>query len=69
MSGAVIRLPLDIRGLAPSTTNRSVRSMSGTGMASGSPNISPLDTCLGIWSTVLAEAMLRVRSAFSSGFG
>ena len=35
-------------------------------MLSGAPNISPADTCLGIWSTVVAEKMLRVPSAFSS---
>ena len=29
------------------------------------PNISPAETCFGIWSTVLAEKMLRVPSAFS----
>ena len=38
--------------------------MSGIGMLNAVPNMSPADTCLGIWSTVLAEKMLRVPSAF-----
>ena len=29
-------------------------------MAPGSPKSSPEDTCLGIWSTVLAEQRFRV---------
>ena len=55
MSGAVSRLPFDTSGLAPRISRWSVRSMSGTGMLSAAPNISPAETCFGIWSTVLAE--------------
>ena len=55
MSGAVNRLPFDASGLAPSISMWSVRSMSGIGTPSIVPNISPAETCLGIWSTVLAE--------------
>ena len=65
MSGAVIRLPFDSSGLAPRMSRWSVRSTSGIGMLSGPPNISPLLTCLGIWSRVLAEKMLRVPAARS----
>ncbi len=54
-SGAVARLPLDSKGLAPSITSMSVRSTSGTGTVSDPPNISPAATSLGRWSTVLAE--------------
>lgn len=36
-------------------------------MCSGCPNISPLATCFGIWSAVLAEKTLRVPSALISG--
>ena len=50
-----MRLPFDANGFAPSMTSRSVWSMSGIGMVMGVPNISPADTCFGIWSTVLAE--------------
>ncbi len=55
MSGTVIIDPLETSGLPPITTNRSVRSMSGTGTDSSVPYISPRATCCGIWSTVLAE--------------
>ena len=54
-SGTVHRLPLLTIGFAPSTSRKSQRSMSGTGMLSQWPNISPLDSCLGIWSSVEAE--------------
>ena len=54
-SGAVHSEPLDSQGLAPSMSRWSVRSRSGTAMSRGLPNIRPLETCLGIWSTVLAE--------------
>ena len=66
-SGAVHRLPLDSQGLAPSISRKSVRSRSGTGMAPGSPKRRPEDTCLGIWSTVLAEHRLRVPTDWMSG--
>ena len=66
MSGAVSRLPFEASGLAPSISRWSVRSTSGTGMLSAAPNISPADTCLGIWSTVVAEKTLRVPSAFTN---
>ena len=65
MSGAVSRLPLDTSGLAPRIIRWSVRSTSGTGIDSGAPNISPEETCLGIWSTVLAVKMLFEPSARS----
>ena len=55
MSGAVRRLPFDTSGLAPRIRRWSLRSTSGTGIERIVPNISPADTCLGIWSTVLAE--------------
>jgi len=35
-------------------------------MLSSVPNMSPADTCFGIWSTVLAEYTFRVPSARSS---
>ena len=54
MSGAVMRLPLDTSGFAPSIKRYEQRSTSGTGTLSAVPNMSPADTCFGIWSTVLA---------------
>jgi hypothetical protein len=54
-SATVIRLPFETNGLAPSMSRWSQRSRSGIGIDSGVPNIRPADTCLGIWSTVLAE--------------
>ncbi len=66
MSGAVSRLPLDTSGLAPRISRWSVRSTSGTGMLSAAPNISPAETCLGIWSTLDAVNTLRLASAFSN---
>ena len=68
-SGAVHRLPLDSSGLAPIRSRWSVRSRSGTGMAWASPKSSPLETCLGIWSRVLAVKTLRVPSVDSSSGG
>ena len=55
MSGAVIRLPFEASGLAPSISRWSVRSTSGTGTVVPVPNISAAAICLGNWSTVLAE--------------
>ena len=55
MSGAVIRLPFDASGFAPRIRRWSVRSTSGIGIESIEPNMRPEETCLGIWSTVLAE--------------
>ncbi len=66
MSGAVIRLPLDCSGLAPSMSRWSVRSTSGTGTVVPVPNISAAAICLGYWSTVLAEYRLRLPSPRSS---
>ncbi len=43
-----------------------MRSTSGIGIDSGAPNMSPADTCLGIWSTVLAVNTLVVPRAWSS---
>ena len=62
-SAAVARLPLETRGFAPMITKWSVWSRSGTVNAMGLPNIRPSDTCLGIWSSVLAENTWRVPSA------
>ena len=60
------RLPFETSGFAPRISRWSVRSTSGTGTPSIVPNISPADTCLGIWSTVEALKTLRVPSALSS---
>ncbi len=68
-SAAVARLPLDTSGLAPMRTRWSVRSRSGTGMALGSPKRWPPETCLGIWSRVLAVNTLRVPRAATSCAG
>ena len=46
-----------------------MRSMSGIGMLSAVPNMSPADTCLGIWSTVLAEYRFVAARAPGSGPG
>ena len=62
-SGTVQRLPFDTAGFAPRITSRSVRAMSGTGIDSQSPNIRPLESCFGIWSSVEAENRLREPSA------
>jgi hypothetical protein len=67
MSGTVHTDPLDIMGSAPMTSRKSVRSMSGTGIAAGSPNISPHERCLGIWSTVLAVTRTPGRRAWRNG--
>lgn len=56
-------------GLAPRSSRWPVRSRSGTAMAFGSPKSSPLETCLGIWSRVLAVNRARVRRAESSADG
>jgi hypothetical protein len=64
-SGTVHRLPLLTIGLAPITSSQSQRSMSGTGTLSQWPNISPLDSCLGIWSSVEAENTFFVPSALA----
>ena len=63
-SGAVAKLPLDAKGLAPRIRRWSVRSTSASGMDSIVPNISPDDTCFGIWSSVEAEKTLRVPIIF-----
>ena len=55
MSGAVSSEPLETSGLAPRISRWSVRSTSGIGTLSPAPNISPDETCFGIWSTVEAE--------------
>ena len=66
MLGAVRRLPFDTSGLAPSISRWSQRSRSGTGTLSRWPNMSPAETCLGIWSTVLAVKTFCEPSARSS---
>ena len=66
-SGAVASEPFDTSGSAPSINRKWVRSMSGTGMVPGLPNMRPLDTCLGIWSTVLALKMFRLPKALKKG--
>ena len=55
MSGAVSSEPFETSGLAPRTSRWSVRSTSGTGTERPVPNISPAESCFGIWSTVEAE--------------
>ena len=55
MSGAVSSEPFETSGLAPRISRWSVRSTSGTATLSPPPNISPEETCFGIWSTVDAE--------------
>ena len=55
MSGAVSSDPFETSGLAPRISRWSVRSTSGIGTESPVPNISPAESCLGIWSTVEAE--------------
>ena len=59
-----MRLPLEANGLAPRISRYSVRSMSGIGMLSAMPNMSPADTCLGIWSTVPAEYKFLLPTAW-----
>ena len=65
-SGTVHMLPLLAKGLAPITSSQSVRAMSGTATESQVPNIRPLASCLGIWSTLDAEKMFLVPSARAS---
>ena len=52
MSGAVSRLPFETSGLAPE--HQQVVAAVDVGHRDGEhvPNISPAETCLGIWSTV-----------------
>jgi len=59
-------LPLLASGLAPITTSKSVRLMSGRAVESQWPNIRPLASCLGIWSRVEAENTLRLPMARAS---
>ena len=54
-SGQAISEPCDACGLAPITTNRSVRRMSGTGIFHMPPYIRWELTFFGHWSTVPAE--------------
>ena len=65
-SGTVHMLPLLTSGFAPSTSRWSVRLMSGSATVSQWPNIRPLASCLGIWSSVDAEKTLRVPNARAS---
>lgn len=67
--GGGAQTPVGFQGLAPMSSRWSVWSRSGTGMALASPYSSPLETCLGIWSTVDAVKMLRVPSPASSTVG
>ena len=55
MSGHENSDPWDACGLAPMTTNRSVRAMSGTGMLHGFPNSCAHARFFGHWSTVPAD--------------
>ncbi len=48
------RLPFDTMGLAPSIRKCCVRSTSGMGNENPEPNRYALDTCFGIWSTLVA---------------
>ena len=63
MPPAVIRLPFDARGLAPSMRKKLVRSTSGTGRRSWWPNISSAASMCGSWSTEVAEKRARDPSA------
>ena len=65
MSGAVITLPWETRGLAPITTRRSVRSMSGTGSSAWFPYSWSEASIRGCASTELDENTLRLPSSFS----
>ena len=62
-SGAVARLPLDSKGLAPSIRRYDVRSRSGTAKLMLVPKRRPLLISLGRWSIVLAEYTFVVPSA------
>jgi hypothetical protein len=53
--------PFEAIGFPPTTRNRSVRSMSGTGMSSWWPNICQARSWWGHWSTEEALNRLRVR--------
>jgi hypothetical protein len=55
MPGAVMRLPLETAGFAPITTRYAVRSTSGTGTRSCSPNIAAAEIIFGSWSSDVAE--------------
>ena len=55
MPGAVMMLPFDTTGFAPSTSRKSVRSTSGIGISSWWPNISSAASICGSWSTEVAE--------------
>jgi hypothetical protein len=65
MPGAVIRLPFEARGLAPSISMKPVRSTSGTGNSSWLPNISSAASMCGSWSVEVAEKRLRLCSTRS----
>ena len=54
-SGAASSEPCEAAGLAPMTTSRSVRSMSGTGKPHQLPYIRCDDRFFGHWSTVPGE--------------
>ena len=68
MPGAVIKLPFDATGFAPSTRKKSVRSTSGTGSRSWCPNISSDASMWGSWSTEVAEYRLRERSTLAKSW-
>ena len=54
-SGAVISEPFEAAGLAPRISSHEQRSRSGTATVVGEPNRYAEASCLGYWSTVLAE--------------
>ena len=56
---AVIKLPLEASGFAPSMRKKPVRSTSGTGSISWCPNISSAASICGSWSTEVAEKRAR----------
>ena len=56
-------LPLLAMGLAPMTSRYWLRSMSGTATLNQWPNSQPLLSCLGIWSSVLADTTFFVPMA------
>ena len=53
-------------GFSRAFTNEIAASTSGTGIDIGVPNMSPADTCLGIWSSVDAEKTFFVPSDLST---
>ena len=66
MPGAVIRLPFEASGFAPSTQSSCVWSTSGIGIETAVPNMHAAETCFGCWSVVPALKKFFVCSAPAS---